>query len=119
MLLGLEAIPKKNRKTEKYLEAEFKRDYPAILGGMLDVLVKAINIYPTLKPKGLYRMADYVVWGCAITEALGIDKQEFLDAYEENVLTQNLEMVRASPISDALIKLMEEYPNGCEGIDHS
>ena len=115
VLLGLESIPKKQRKTEKQLKVAFEKASPRIFGAMLDVLVKAIRIYPTLKLEGLHRMADYVVWGCAITEALGKDKQEFLDAYEQNVTQQNLEMVRASPISDALIKLMEKHPLGWEG----
>jgi len=115
LLLGLDVIPKKQRKTEKQLKAAFEKAGPRIFGAMLDVLVKAIQIYPTIKLEGLHRMADYIVWGCAITEALGKDKQEFLDAYEKNVNQQNLEMVRASPISDALIKLMEEHPLGWEG----
>ena len=115
VLLGLQAIPKKQRKTEKQLKKELEKAYPRILGAMLDVLVKAINKYPTVKLDSLHRMADYTVWGCAVTEALGIDKQVFLDAYEENIHQQNLEMVRASPISDALIKLMEEYPKGWKG----
>lgn len=115
LLLGLNAIPKKQRKTEKRLKAAFKKAGPRIFGAMLDVLVKAIQIYPTVKLEGLHRMADYVTWGCAVTEALGIDKQRFLDAYEQNVMQQNLEMVRASPISDALIKLMDEHSLGWEG----
>lgn len=115
LLLGLDVIPKKQRKTEKELKRAFEKAHPRILGAMLDVLVKAIQIYPTIKLKGLHRMADYVVWGCAITEALGKDKQAFLDAYEENIINQNLEMVRASPISDAILKLMEENPLGWEG----
>lgn len=115
LLLGLHAIPKKQRKTEKEMKIAFEKAHPRILGAMLDVLVKAIQMYPSLKLEGLHRMADYVVWGCAITEALGIDKKEFLEAYEQNVIQQNLEMVRASPISDALIKLMEENPLGWEG----
>jgi len=112
LLLGLSAISKRDRKTEKQLKRAFKKERPGILGAMLDVLVHAIRIYPKIKLEGLNRMADYVVWGCAITEALGIDKQRFLDAYEENVNAQNLEMVRASPISDALVKLMEANPLG-------
>jgi hypothetical protein len=115
LLLGLQAIPKKQRKTEKELNEIFEQVHPSILGAILDVMVKAIQIYPTIKLQGLHRMADYVVWSCAITEALGIDKQQFLDAYEENIVQQNLEMVQASPISDALIKLMEESPKGWEG----
>ena len=115
LLLGLESIPKPQRKTEKELNLAFEKAYSRIFGAMLDVLVKAIQIYPMIKLGGLHRMADYVVWGCAITEALGKDKQAFLDAYEENVINQNLEMVRASPISDALMRLMEENPLGWEG----
>jgi len=55
------------------------------------------------------------VWGRAITKALGLDPQHFIDAYEENIDAQNLEAVRASPISDALIKLMELNPLGWSG----
>jgi len=113
LLLGLQGIPKKTRKTEKKLTKALEKAHPRILGAMLDVLVKAINIYPSMKLDGLHRMADYLVWACAITEVMGIDQQVFLDAYEENIINQNLEMVRASPISDALIKFMEEQPNGC------
>lgn len=115
LLLGLHAIPKKQRKTEKAMKIAFEKAHPRILGAMLDVLVKAIQIYPSMKLEGLHRMADYVVWGCAIASAMGIDRKEFLEAYEQNVIQQNLEMVRASPISDALIKLMEENPLGWEG----
>ena len=112
LLLGLSAIPMRERKTEKQLKRAFKKERRRILGAMLDVLVRAIRIYPKIKLEGLHRMADYAVWGCAITEALGVDKQRFLDAYEENINAQNLEMVRASPISDALVKLMEANPLG-------
>jgi len=112
LLLGLLAIPKCDRKTEKQLKNSFEKERQSILGAMLDVLVRAIRIYPTIKLEGLNRMADYVVWGCAITEALGIDKKHFLEAYEENINAQNLEVVRASPISDVLVKLMETNPLG-------
>jgi len=112
LLLGLQGIPKNTRKTEKKLTRALEKAHPRILGAMLDVLVKAINIYPKVKLDGLHRMADYLVWACAITEVMGIDKKVFLDAYEENILNQNLEMVRASPISDALISLMKEQPDG-------
>lgn len=115
LLLGLDAISKEHRKTEKNLNAALKRQHPDILGAMLDVLVKAMNHYPSVKPTHLHRMADYVVWGIAITKALGIDPQRFIDAYEENIDAQNLEAVRASPISDVLIKLMKLNPSGWSG----
>ena len=108
LLLGLTSMPKTMRKTEEELKTKLESERRSILGAMLDVLVRAIRIYPKIKLESMNRMADFVMWGCAITEALGLDKQYFLDAYEENINAQNLEVVRASPISDALIKLMED-----------
>jgi hypothetical protein len=115
LLLGLDAIPKELRKTESELKAKLAQDQPKILGGILDVLVKALNLYPKIKLQSLYRMADFTLWGRAITEALGLDPQRFDEAYEANIEAQNLEAVRASPISDALVRLMESNPLGWSG----
>lgn len=115
LLLGLDAIPEKQRKTEKELRERLDQQRAESLGAMLDVLVKAINLYPKIQPSELYRMADYTTWGLAITQALGLDPQYFLDAYRENIDAQNLEAVRASPISDALILLMRLNPDGWSG----
>ncbi|GAI57452.1 unnamed protein product, partial [marine sediment metagenome] len=71
LLLGLDAIPEDRRKTEKELNADLESQRPEILGAMLDVLVKAMSFYPTIRPGSLYRMADYTIWGRAITKALG------------------------------------------------
>jgi hypothetical protein len=60
-------------------------------------------------------MADFVVWGRAITEALGLEQNHFDEAYEENVVAQNIEAIHASPVSDALIRLMDSNPNGWSG----
>lgn len=115
LLLGLSAIPKDKRKTEKELRSTLENFHPKILGGILDVLVKALNLYTEAKPGTLFRMADYTTWGCAITKAIGIDPKHFLESYEENVMFQNLEAARASPISDALIELIKSYPLGWSG----
>jgi hypothetical protein len=112
VLLGLDAIPEDRRKTERELRDHLDQQRPEILGAMLDVLVRAMNLYPTIKPAKLQRMADYTMWGLAITEALGIDPQHFIDAYQENIDAQDLEAVRASPISDALVLLMLKQPEG-------
>jgi len=101
-------MPKTMRKTEKELKIRLESERRSILGAMLDVLVRAIRLYPTIKLESMNRMADFVMWGCAITEALGFDKQYFLGSYEENINAQNLEVVRASPISDVLVKLIED-----------
>ncbi len=115
VLLGLEVILKEHRKTEAELRTSLESQRPKILGAMLDVIVKALNFYPDVNSTTLNRMADFTIWGCAITRALGIDPQHFLDAYGANINAQNLEAVRTSPISDVIIKFMHAHPLGWSG----
>lgn len=80
LLIGLKHIPKDKRRTEKELWQEFNKVKGEILGGFLDALSKAIKNYPTTEVDELHRMADFVKWGCAISEALGIAPKRFLQA---------------------------------------
>jgi len=106
LLLGLKHIPKDKRKTEETLWQEFDKVKGEILGGFLDVLSKAIKIYPTIKVDELHRMADFVKWGCAISEALGVDKKKFLAAYDANVELHTEEAARSSPVAEVILKFM-------------
>jgi len=103
----LKHIPKNKRKTEKTLWQEFNKVKGDILGGFLDALSKAIKIHPTVKLDQLHRMADFVKWGCAISEALGIDKKKFLAAYDVNVEIHTEEAARSSPVAEVVLKFMD------------
>lgn len=111
LLIGLQDIPRTKRRTEKQLLAEFEECKAEILGGFLDTLVKAIRIYPSVKPKRLFRMADFTRWGCAIAIALGHTEQDFIDAYETKVKMQIEEAALSSPVATVLIDLMEKVGN--------
>ncbi len=52
-------------------------------------------------------MADFVKWGCAISEALGIDKKKFLAAYDANVELHTEEAARSSPVAEVVLKFMD------------
>jgi hypothetical protein len=106
-LIGLKHIPNDKRKTEETLWQEFDRVKGEILGGFLDALSRAIKIYPTIKLRELHRMADFVIWGCAISEALGIDKKKFLAAYDANVELHTEEAARSSPVAEVIVKFMD------------
>lgn len=107
LLIGLKHIPNDKRKTEETLWQEFDRVKGEILGGFLDALSKAIKIYPTIKLDELHRMADFVKWGCAISEALGIDQKKFLAAYDANVELHTEEAARSSPVAEVVLKFMD------------
>jgi hypothetical protein len=107
-LVGLEHIPNENRKTEEELVTDFEKEKASILGGFLDTLAKAMQLYPTINLSGLFRMADFTRWGCAIAKALGKTEEEFVTAYESKVKSQIEEAAHASPVATVLIDLMEQ-----------
>jgi len=53
-------------------------------------------------------MADFTVWSCAIAEALGYGKEEFLETYNNNIKAQNREAIEGSPVGDLVLKFMED-----------
>jgi hypothetical protein len=91
-------IAEKDRKTEGEFWQAYYTDLPQILGGVLDVLVETMGLYPLVKLDGLPRMADFAKWGYAIGEALGVGGEEFIRIYTENQQSQYLESIKASVI---------------------
>jgi len=81
---------------------------PEILAGIFDVLSKAIALKPGVKLDEYSRMADFMLWGCAIAEAMGYTIEEFRAAYYANIGAQNLEALAASPVGTLVLKLMED-----------
>jgi len=108
LLLELERIEPVDRKTEKELYQNFAKDLPSILGGIFDVLVKAIKIQPTIKLDAHHRMADWSLWGCAIAEALGYSKEEFLKAYQNNITRQSEMLLNENIVATTLFSFVEE-----------
>jgi hypothetical protein len=108
LLIELERIDSKNRKNEKELYENFAKDLPVILGGVFDVLVKTLKIKPEIKISSLPRMADWALWGCAISEALGYTKEEFLDAYENNINRQAEMLLNENVVATAIITFMSD-----------
>jgi len=109
LLVGLEDIPKKKRRTEEQLLNDFEACKPYILGGFLNTLVKAIREYPYVKPKELFRMADFTRWGCAIAKALGKVEKDFLEAYDIKVKLQIEEAAHSSPVATVLIDYLSNH----------
>ncbi len=107
ILIGLERISKKTRKNEHDLMVEFERALPGILGGMMDVLSRAMSIRPTVNLDEAPRMADFAVWGYAIAEALGYGGDEFLECYDRNIDLQHEEVIGDSLVASFVVELME------------
>jgi hypothetical protein len=81
ILTEFERIPDEKRKEEFGVEAEFEEMKPKLLGYILDILVKTLQIKPTVQLHNLPRMADFTVWGEAIARAMGYNPMQFVNAY--------------------------------------
>jgi hypothetical protein len=111
LLIELERIEPKDRKTEAELYENFKDDLPEILGGIFQILTEAQKIYPTIKLDSHPRMADWTLWGCAIAEAMGHKKEEFLDIYQNNINRQTEMLINENIVATAIITFMEGKDN--------
>jgi hypothetical protein len=80
---------------------------PKLLAYIFDILAKALQVKPTIKLQDLPRMADFALWGEAISQAMGNNPLEFINAYYENIGRQNIEAVEAHPLAQAIAKYIE------------
>lgn len=109
LLLELQRLNEEARKEEVDVWAAFEHDRPAMLGGALRILSKAMYIYPNIHLDKLPRMADFCRWGYAIAEAAEIPNggDRFLTAYQANIERSNLEAIESHPVASAVIALMD------------
>jgi hypothetical protein len=107
ILFELDRIDPCDRKEEAVFQKDFEAAKPEIVGGMFDVLSKAMAIYPTVELKELPRMADFSRWGYAVAEALCIGGKKFLEYYRQNMNTSNLEAISSDHVAAAVMALME------------
>ena len=108
LLFGLERIKSENRKDEQTFWKQFEENCPLILGAIFEALSRAITIRPTVKVKELPRMADFTLWGCAISEAIGSTQDAFLVAYRTNIGRQNDEAIQEHPVASAIVAFMQD-----------
>lgn len=105
--LDLERIPKEARRTERRIKADFEAALPSILGGVFDILAKAMLIFPKVELEELPRMADFALWGFAIAEAMGGRGAEFLRDYTGNASLQTSELLEHNTFFSSIVQAME------------
>lgn len=83
--LPLKPIGKEDRKSERAIWEKYDYLKPKILGGVFDTLSKAMKIHPAIPSGHLHRMADFDLWGRAVSLALGYKVEDFSKAMEDNI----------------------------------
>ncbi len=108
VLINLKRIADEKRMTDEDYWKNFIKAKPRILGAIFDVIVKAIRMFPDIKPPILFRLADYTKWGFAIAQALGGLGDKFIEQYKQNVQQQNREIIDMNPVATTIVKFMEK-----------
>lgn len=112
IILELGRIPDNKRLPEDELWRRFEEERPKILGGIFDILSRAMSLYGSNVPDKLPRMADFAKWGVAINSAIKqVDESwtvDFIEAYEKNIECQNEEAIQANPVAVAVRMLVKE-----------
>lgn len=108
ILIGLMRLSKTERREERDLWEAFEAARPHLLGAIFATLSRAIRVYSTLELPELERMADFTRWGAAMSEALGRDAEDFLDAYSKNIKAQTREAAESHIVGAAVLALMED-----------
>jgi len=116
LLIVLPRISELERLQATLLEDSFREAGPRILGTVFDIISSSIRIHKTIKMKGLYRLADWTVWGCAISRAIGIDENDFLKAYRYNRSLLRDEVIESNDIAATIYALMQDRIAPWEGI---
>jgi hypothetical protein len=84
ILLHLPAIRAGRRRAEAEFWEDFGKAYPGLLAALLDLLVRALALLPTMSVRELPRMADFARFGIAVEKAAGWPPGAFLKAYRAN-----------------------------------
>lgn len=110
IVLRLQPIPEAERRTEAELRETFRVDLPRLLGGLLDVVVTALDRLDVIRSQrlALPRMADFAQWATAAELVFAHPEISFLDAYRANRAQTAEETMDLDPVAEAVLALVAD-----------
>jgi len=96
-------------RSETELDAEFDRDAPSIVGGLLDLFAQTLSVLPSVRLERPPRMADFAALGEAMLRAQGYDPGAFLALYSANRRESSARSLEASPVAVAIRALADGH----------
>jgi len=104
VFLSLPPIAPSDRRLETEFWASFNRDYPRILGGLLDAVVGGLRELPSVRLTELPRMADFAVFAEAIGRSQGLPAGTVLSNYNDNRQEAAMTQLEDSPLAATLLE---------------
>lgn len=96
------------------LEADFERSRGQILGALLDIAARALDILPrmALPAEQRPRLLEFALLGMATAEAMGQDRREFMDAFRRVQRVGVERTLEGSPVAVAILSYLESRGHG-------
>jgi hypothetical protein len=110
VFLHLPPIPRARRRGEEEFWRAFHAERPGILGAVFDAIAGALRELPSVHLTELPRMADYAVWGEAVSRALGWGPETFVSTYTDNRKEATMSDLLDSPVASALLEVARRVP---------
>jgi len=111
LFLNLPPITSSLRRLDIQFWQEFKRDYPRILGGLLDAVAGGLRELPSVRLTELSRMADFAAFAEAVGRALGWPADTVLSDYNDNRRDAAMTYLEDSPLTGILLELAPHKPD--------
>lgn len=107
IILNMDRITGRSRKSEMSLMDNFRTDRKIILTGFLNLIAESIKIVDDidLDKVALPRLADFYKWGIAFSKVLGYGQQKFERAFNLN----NAAAPDLISQQKSLVKIIDEY----------
>jgi hypothetical protein len=109
IFLPMPRIKPENRRGDRALWDDLERDYPAILGALLDAVAGGIRFWPEVELSTLSRMADLDRWGEAVMRGLGEAPGTFIAAYRANRRAACADVLEQSTVAAALVAMLAHH----------
>lgn len=107
IFIHLPAISDAQRRTEQDFWEDFTAATPSIVGALFELVSQAMRILPDVKLESLPRMADFMIFGEAISRAMGKKPGDFASAFLDNRAMSDTTAVDDSPVASAIRELAE------------
>jgi len=113
-VISIECPVIETRQSSSRQWENFEADLPQILGGLLDVAAKALEILPSmsLPPADRPRLVEYVLLGMAVAKSAGKNPDSFLTRFKELRAETVGRTLDASPVASAIMEFVEASPQG-------
>lgn len=114
VLYELKPIAQKDKKTDEEITEKLEVMRPIFLGQVFDILQKALQIRESVKKSIEEKptMADWAIWGEAISQALGSESNQFINKYLEKIKDSNAALVARYPLLDEILAIVEQSKEG-------